>query len=93
MSKAVLILDSPTTCEECPIGNRSMEWGNLVACRKFEPYLKINLTPEVKPSWCPLKPMPEKKKHSGIDSMYHVGEKNGWNAAIDAIGGNDGDGE
>ena len=93
MSKAILILDNPTTCEECPIGTSDKEMGNAVVCRKFAPYLKVNPTPEVKPSWCPLKSMPEKTPRSGFDDLYHVGEKNGWNAAIDAIGGNDSDGE
>lgn len=55
---------------------------------------------EVKPDWCPLNPLPEKMKVTGLynGEYFKAGGKPpsykiGWNACIDEITGGEVDGE
>lgn len=99
MSKSILVLDTPKNCGKCPI---SVACGDSV----FLPgeYLcPINdrmVSPEEKPNWCPLKPMPEKIDVPDFDHsikaknenaeevgayMYDRGHYRGYNICIDNI--------
>lgn len=81
MSKAVLVMDMPESCYQCPFGNDDAECD--VVGRPFDVNTKIE-----KPDWCPLRPMPEKKSEEVPIAYTHFGAyKDGWNACIDAIGG------
>ena len=78
MSKAVLVMDMPVSCYQCPFGNDNFE------CDVIGRPLDVNQKIE-KPDWCPLRPMkeklipdPEEKGNGWVD---------GWNACIYAIGG------
>ena len=83
MGKAVLVMDMPDSCYKCPFGNDDAECD--VIGRPFN-------QKKEKPDWCPLRPMPEKlKNHYSIDNILQLGEKAGWNACIDAIGGGEDD--
>lgn len=91
MSKAVLAMDMPESCAKCCFCR------GLNVC-KLKKYLQRGgittiftvdkqITDGRKPDWCPLRPMkeklipdPEEKGKGWVD---------GWNACIDAIGGND----
>ena len=75
MANAVLVMDMPKDCFACDLesyGECKAMLGEVIE-NKFE-----------KPSWCPLKPMPEKKEQS--ESVAFI-FNNGWNACIDAICG------
>lgn len=83
--KAILIIDKPFTCGGCPcmrVSNTGFvcqkEWRDIV-------------DPDHIPSWCPLKPMPNKKPVSYHDDLFGEVEKNfnniGWNACLDEITG------
>ena len=76
MAKAILVMDMPEKCMDCPCEYEGR-------CEvKFGIYVSLN----EKPSWCPLKPMPEKREPNPLsDSNYF--EAMGWNACIDAICG------
>lgn len=57
MSKAILVIDMPTDCEDCPLfkdGETHMQ--ECKASRKGTEWDYY----KVRPNWCPLKPMPEK---------------------------------
>lgn len=82
MSKAVLVMDMPESCYQCPFGNDNFE------CDVIGRPLDVNQKIE-KPDWCPLRPMPEKDKR--IDTCINKQYVRGWNACIDAIGGGNGD--
>ena len=83
MSKAVLVMDMPKRCYECPFGNDDAECD--VVGRHFN-------QKKEKPDWCPLRPMPEKKPEEVPIAYTHFGAyKDGWNACIDAIGGGEDD--
>lgn len=78
MEKAVLVMDMPKDCFACDLesyGECKAMFGEVIE-NKFE-----------KPSWCPLKPMPENKDamtaHFATDYNYALG----WNDCLDAIQG------
>ena len=77
MGKAILVIDMPEKCGECAMRLQT------TCAPAFE---KIDSV-KTKPSWCPLKPMPEKKPVMNYmdDEMYLF--RRGWNACIDAIFG------
>ena len=90
MSKAVLVIDMPESCDYCRMA--SLVSNDDVMCaidrmtkRKYEDACKD------RPDWCPLVPLPEKVTEP-IDSEdvgkdYSEGTMDGWNACLDAIGG------
>lgn len=76
MSKAILVMDMPKNCFHCKL----QDWAN---CR----IVKGCHTGYYRPDWCPLRPLPEKKELSLINSDFVRGYKTGYNDCIDEIGG------
>lgn len=76
MSKAVLIMDMPESCRECPL--------ELIKgqCAVNSEITKDNT---IKPDWCPLRPMPEKAEKRKTDNVHDIIIKQGWNACIDEL--------
>lgn len=91
MSKAVLVLDMPESCEECPLQIEvENEKGIVLGANICRGLGKYNKDSSKKPNWCPLRPVPEKKETICYenDSWCTVEEKTknaGWNACVDAI--------
>lgn len=101
MSKVMLVMDEPSCCVECPFEYKSDEislgnftYRSLFRC-KNEPdgineengdivYLN-EIMMNGKPCWCPLRPVPERQKHSSIDNEFQRGAKSGYNACINEI--------
>lgn len=89
MAKAVLVMDMPKNCAECNLcGTQDDDY--FCIPDDFAHYLSnsyVNHSCESKPSWCPLKPMPENKDamtaHFATDYNYALG----WNDCLDAIQG------
>lgn len=90
MSKAVLVIDMPENCEECPYLDDVS-----YTCGAFE-VLKQRYTKEVpdegepRPDWCPLKALPEKKKPSKFPvspglPWKETDYEQGWNSCLDEI--------
>lgn len=86
MSKAVLVMDMPSSCDKCNF----QQCGICHAVRKSICGTPTDL--KSKPDWCPLKPMPEKKDICGTyNSEYYAkggmmpSTKMGYNACIDEI--------
>lgn len=96
MNKAILIMDMPDGCDECPfashddvkdaycrIGNKV--YSEFISKRiPFDDFIRKN-----RPNWCPLREVPKKKPGSGLpqydtDIHYEIG----YNACIDEILGN-----
>lgn len=84
MSKAILVMDMPEDCEDCPLFEEKVY--NPHNCKAKRKNVDKYTYYKNKPDWCPLRPMPEKKQNA----CTH-GFAGGWNACIDAIGGGDGD--
>lgn len=87
MAKAMLIMDMPSSCLDCP-------------CSKFNPNIKtecrwqceangmelsdIDLDIE-RPILCPLRECPEKKEYNYEQEVYEQLKIEGYNACIDEI--------
>ena len=87
MSKVILVIDEmPNNCSECPCCNED-ECGNQYK-GYIGDYLEWN---SGRPSWCPLKPMPEKKdvelneKHFYFEDAIKYAVYKGYNKCIDKI--------
>ena len=77
--KAFLVMDMPDCCDECPVMFRSEEERCCMVERRNS-FTK-------KPSWCPLKPIPEKMK-GDLSIKFQWGDyEDGWNNCIDIIVG------
>ena len=88
--KAILVIDMPSSCLECPIGKDiSIPIETCIKC----PFGKcaIDAETEIRPDWCPLKPMLEKAEVSDCDELcdtddwYDSGYADGYNTCIDEI--------
>lgn len=88
MAKAVLIMDMPKYCEECDIAEHSkngIEWctyyGHGCGRSVCQPYTK--------PSWCPLRELPERETEmtdeDDLGKDYVRGTMDGWNACLEEI--------
>lgn len=98
MDKAVLVMDMPECCADCPCSffERDNTKLNLICGMKGEDANNVG-----KPDWCPLIPMPEKRDYNFAmeeaikeecfdtedpqDYAFLAGKVSGWNACIDAI--------
>ena len=94
MSKSVLVIDTPECCIDCEIGQN---YSNIIETCVFCPIAgKSALDGEAEsiPDWCPLKPLPEKMKVTGLynGEYFKAGGKLpsykiGWNDCVDEITG------
>ena len=91
MSKAVLVMDMPESCRECPFCrglNECKVKKYLVRDRLFTIFtVDAQIMKGGKPSWCPLRELPE--KIPDLEHGYENVEKSiiriGWNACLDMI--------
>lgn len=89
--KAILVIDMPKNCEDCQLRERDME-GVYCSIRDEKGYIKKH---KGIPSWCPLKPMPMKRRsmvnwlHEDTQtaiSTHEVSEYDkGWNDCLDTL--------
>ena len=84
MSKSVLVIDTPESCGSCYLRGFTL---NLQYCRGKRKDIKDT---SIKPDWCPLKPLPEKKEYivpiDNVESQKDIIAV-GWNACINEITG------
>lgn len=87
MSKSVLVINTPKYCALC-----------VLRSGVSHPFCRVNnrdITDlSIRPDWCPLKPLPEKMKVTGLYNCeyFKAGDrppsyKIGWNNCIDEITG------
>lgn len=87
--KSILIIDTPDKCEECPLIYWTISgW----ACKPT----KSMIDEDVKPNWCPLKHLPQKKNGDDLYERYgswtpsdekEVYYRVGFNDCLDEITG------
>ena len=92
MSKSVLVIDTPESCRSCYLRGFTLA---LQYCKVESEHIKDT---SVKPDWCPLKPLPDKMKLTGVYGREYFQSngkmpsyKIGWNDCINAITGGDSD--
>lgn len=75
--KAILVIDMPKSCEECPMLTKADEciWQDEDANWDADTWDDLM-------AGCPLKKLPEKQVYPNVHSRYYV---NGYNACIDEI--------
>ena len=82
--KAILVIEMPKNCLECPLGkNMSIAIETCIKCPLGK--CAIDAETEIRPDWCPLKPMPVKKeKHNAMpfEFKHYIA---GYNTCIDEI--------
>lgn len=97
MSKAILLMDMPKACFECPLCYKAET--TIVGYHMFKQHYRCKKQPQnqnvndlrltvaeyERPNWCPLKEVPDKSFTSKSD-YYQWGDfEDGWNACIDEI--------
>lgn len=92
MSKAILVIEMPKNCLECPLGkNMSIAIETCIQCSLGK--CAIDAETETIPGWCTLKPIPNKKQEKqycsngvfGINTAMETRFNQGYNACIDEI--------
>lgn len=87
MAKAVLVMDMPESCGECPFCrglNECKVKKYLVRDRLFTIFtVDAQIMEGGKPSWCPLRALPEKANHPAYCDNGRFDK--GWNACLDMI--------
>lgn len=86
MSKAIFVIDMPENCNECPLEIDVDHVLGANICRGCEKY-SYNSNSNIKPDFCPLKPLPEKMEVCGTYGKGHIpaSYKIGWNACIEEM--------
>ena len=97
--KAILVIDEmPKSCSDCWLHRNEYSdyekvWEDICHNAEHECHVLSKTNYIKRPSWCPLKPIPQKKELKG--GWYHPAEvwmegaNFGWNACIDALGETD----
>lgn len=84
MSKAVLVMDMPSSCDKCPLCFDNYGKCDLCAATGrldkyvdmiYEEVIKI----DNKPNWCPLKEVPSEIYNNICNGEYLDGYDDGWN--------------
>lgn len=80
--KSVLVIDKSNDCGCCPCSGEEFGMCQAVNNEKECDYYNI-------PSWCPLKPLPEKRHYSDelADEKGNDMYMQGWNDCLDEITG------
>lgn len=93
MSKAVLVLNMPKSCNKCKFFDsqyRYCDFKGLPLKRKDGKYGPVTKISKERADWCPLRELPEKRDLKELEK-YSLGEEylwsEGWNACIDEITG------
>lgn len=93
MSKSVIVIDTPESCSDCPCCSH-YDFGSYCEVKNKELEYDYEKIIFIKPEWCPLIPLPERKDISHLTghSLVQVFErqyKKGYNDCLsDLKGGN-----
>lgn len=84
MDKAILVIDMPDSCDNCPLFHG---FYTDMTCGANHYGINYPYPKDFRQDWCPLKPMPKKMK--GHDSIYYQwGDyEDGWNQCINCVSG------
>ena len=92
MGKAILVIDNPDECRNCPCFN-GFYFGAYCGRIDKEIEYDYNKCIYTKPDWCPLKALPEKMKVKqycgngvyGIVTAQEAHYAMGWNGCLDRL--------
>lgn len=88
MNKAILVIDDPMCCRNCPLAReRIRRGGHVCSIGHLGEYLfvwvyeAVDMESETKPDWCPLKPVPKPFICFGDEDDFSAG----YNECLDDI--------
>ena len=81
MSKSILIIDTPNSCKDCPFFTGY--YSDHCTVKGLDIYEYVYK--KIKPEWCPLKPIPEKRTLYSGDPSVSAYEVRGYNRCISEI--------
>lgn len=85
MSKAVLVMDMPSSCTECRLASLVGREDVMCAIDRMSTRKYADACKDI-PDWCPLRDLPEKKPTIGKESENDILCMNaGYNACIDEL--------
>ena len=81
MSKAILVMDMPSSCDKCPLFNSHY---SDMTCRANGNGINYPYPKDKRQDWCPLKPMPIKRstEYNPARNPYIT---QGYNVCIDEL--------
>ena len=86
MSKAVLVMDMPSSCDECPLFGSNY---SDMTCKANGRSINYPYPKDERQDYCPLRNLPEKKVLSGdVADIQKMGKElinKGYNACIDEL--------
>lgn len=88
MNKAILVIDMPRHCSECPVCEA---WEAIPSLEEYYCNIEKKEVMDIyrKPDWCPLKAKPRIKfTYVNDDDDATVNYKRGWNDCVKKIMGN-----
>ena len=88
MDKAILVIDMPYSCDDCPLcyGNDISDW--CLVMGHFRGDVWGHTTNHTKPDWCPLKAKPRMKfTYIDHDDDATANYNRGWNDCLEKIKG------
>ena len=81
MRKCVLVMDMPSSCDECPL----LSVGRYCKGKEAPNVAVDSQLNKNKPDWCPLRELPKKKEDNANNSESFACFKLGYNACIDEL--------
>ena len=89
MARAMLIMDMPSMCVNCNLCRPTREKHTGESCWECMARPMIMITSKeartTKPTWCPLREVPQKKEYVNWEQSIDRFKKVGYNACIDEI--------
>ena len=94
--KAILVIDMPTKCWDCPLFTYDSDFYSEYGFCDDRNKLKLKeggekIRFDEKPTWCPLRPLPDKKMPKANEmfpqDMRLVDRWKGWDACLKEITG------
>ena len=92
MSKSILVMDTPKSCEECDIRTTD-DYADWCPHKKAKTHIYDYIQNNTKPDWCPLKPVPDRinlrqyvdNTACNLDNIVAYQYAQGWNGFRDKI--------
>lgn len=90
MSKGIIVIDIPETCDKCKMGFDN-ECSGMFECF-LSPTRELDNSEKQKPDWCPIQSVPDKLSgDSEPYDEYDTGYCTGWDSCLEKILGEEAD--
>ena len=81
MSKCVLVIDMPSSCNDCICRFVNIA-GKTICKAKIE---ELKPKSDKRPDWCPLRELPNPKEKGKAENILEIFSNAGYNACIDEL--------